>query len=52
MAFDEALTAFTPTAAASGDEVRVISASQTTMIMRRCMALAQSVYRSGPAPFD
>jgi len=36
-AFDEALTAFTPTAAGSADEVRVISDSQTTMIMRRLL---------------
>ncbi len=36
-AFDEALTAFTPSAAPSDDEVRVISDSQTTMIMRRLL---------------
>lgn len=36
-AFDEALAAFTPTRPDSNEEVRVISDSQTTMIMRRLL---------------
>jgi hypothetical protein len=36
-AFDEALVALTPTAAARAEAVRVVSDSQTTMIMRRLL---------------
>ena len=36
-AFDEALAAFTPATANANEEVRVISDSQTTLIMRRVL---------------
>lgn len=42
-AFDEALAAFTPTADEAREEVRVISDSQTTMIMRRLLQNDESL---------